>query len=355
MKTLDKTSKKTELRERFISYVKANAIDNRIPTVAQIRRDLGVTNYMLLNCMNELVKEGVIYRKSRKEGTFLSTTRPKAVIGLVLEHGGENEYVNSPSLLSGFCGEFAHQKDFLLRIVQIPPDGDKIALIRRLGLDALVQITSFLDFSKEQLDKNIVHVLSGMVENNCTKLPKNNVIAVDDKYWIREYVKIGKLLGKKKFAIIGPNDNISQIMIDEIISQGLTWHPDCHISDIKSIQKKLPQIVKKYHIDAIRCSGLFLPQLATTARKIPNFQPFFPFFGTEEVYSRLKEEYNYLNFSFVFEHLDDFYYRLGQESAQKVFDMVLSKKEFPTLKLKINHSNEYKNIKVNIGDQNDDK
>ena len=76
-----------------------------------------------------------------------------------------------------------------------------------------------------------------MVENNCTKLPKNNVIAVDDKYWIREYVKIGKLLGKKTFAIIGPNDNISQIMIDEIISQGLTWHPDCHISDLKSIPK----------------------------------------------------------------------------------------------------------------------
>ena len=355
MKTLSSNIKKTELRERVLSYVKAHAIDNRIPTVSQIKRDLGVTNYMLLNCMNELTKEGVIYKKSRKEGTFLSTRSPKSVIGLVLEHGGENEYVNSPSLLSGFCSSFAHQKDFLLRLVQIPPDGDKVAVIRRLGLDALVQFSSFLDLSNAQFDKQIVHVLSGMVESNSAKLPKYNVVAVDDNYWIREYVKIGKLLGKKNFAIIGPNDNISKIMIDEITKQGLTWHPDCHISDLKIIPKKLPQIIQKYHIDAIRCSGTYLAQLAITVKQIPNFQPFFPFFGTEEVYSRLKEEYNYLNFSFVFEPLDDFYYRLGQESAQKVFDMVLSKKEFPTLKLKINHSNEYKNITENIGEQNDDK
>ena len=95
MKSGNSIRKKTELRERFMRYALTHAQGGRIPTVAEFRKALGVSNYMLLNCMNELTREGVIYKKSRKEGTFLTRGKTRSVIGLIIEHGRENEYVNT--------------------------------------------------------------------------------------------------------------------------------------------------------------------------------------------------------------------------------------------------------------------
>ena len=342
MKIGNSIRKKTELRERFMRYALAHAQDGRIPTVAEFRRALGVTNYMLLNCMNELTREGVIYKKSRKEGTFLSAGKNKSVIGLIIEQGRENEYVNTPSWLSGFCGEFSHQSDFMLRLVQLPADGDKSALIRRLGLDMLVT-TTFSPYRKTQQseDEKIVYALTSMAENCHASLPDHNVISVDEEFWIREFVRSGVRLGKKNFAIISPCDPISQVMINEIREQGLTWNPECHLSDVKTLKKKLPEIVKQYNIDAVRCTGRYLADFAAAVKKTHGFHPYFPYFGTEDVYRKIKNDYPHLECSFIFEHLDDFYTRLGKICAEKVFEAVRTGKSFSSEKIKINYSEQY--------------
>lgn len=343
MKTGNSIRKKTELRERFMRYALAHAQDGRIPTVAEFRKALGVSNYMLLNCMNELTREGVIYKKSRKEGTFLTRGKTRSVIGLIIEQGRENEYVNTPSWLSGFCGEFSHQSDFLLRLVQLPADGDKSALIRRLGLDMLVITTlgSYRNTSPLE-DKKIVYALTGMAENCTVPLPACNVISVDEEFWMREYVRSGVRFGKKNFAIISPDDKISQVMIDEIKQQGLHWNPECHLTDAKTLKKKLPELVKKYNIDAVRCAGRYLADFAAAVKKMHGFHPYFPYFGSEDVYRKIQNDYPHLECSFLFEHLDDFYARLGKICAGKVFEAVRTDSSFPSEKIKINYSEQYK-------------
>ena len=352
MRPANSSRKKTELRERFMHYAVEHAQDGRIPTVAEFRKVLGVSNYMLLNCMNELTKEGVIYKKSRKEGTFLSEGKTKSVIGLVIEQGRENEYVNTPSWLAGFCGEFSHRSDFMLRFIQLPPDGDVSAVIRGLGLDMLV-ITSLSPFRNNQHpeDNKIIYSLTGMAENCRIKLPENNVISVDEEFWIREYVRTGIKLGKKNFAVIAPNDMIASVMTDEIKRQGLNWNPDCHLTDLKTLKKKLPEIIQKYNIDAVRCAGRYLSAFAEAAKKVPDFHPFFPYFGSEDAYRKLQQDYPWLKGSFIFEHLDDFYNRLGRITAQKVFETVRSGKMFSSVKIQINYSEQYqKSLFPNKGD-----
>lgn len=345
MKTGDSIRKKTELRERFMRYALAHAQNGRIPTVAEFRQALGVTNYMLLNCMNELTREGVIYKKSRKEGTFLTEGQTRSVIGLLIEQGRENEYINTPSWLSGFCGAFSHQSDFILRLVQLPADGDKSALIRRLGLDILVVTTLSSNNAALQFeDEKIVYALTGMTENCQDPLPENNVISVDEEFWIREYVRTAFRLGKKNFAIIAPEDTITRVMIDEIELRGLVWNPECHLTDTRMLKKKLPEIVKKYNINAVRCTGKYLADFAGAVKKMPDFRPFFPYFGTEDVYRKIRSDYPWLECSFLFEHLDDFYTRLGKICAEKVFDAVRTGRSFPSEKIKINYSEQYKHL-----------
>ena len=137
MKTSKAASKKVELRERLLKYASEHAENDRIPTVSELREALGVTNYLLLNCMNELIREGLLYRKSRKEGTFLAWHQKKYVIGL-FEDCGSSGFVDIPAWMSGFYRAFTRTDDFLLRIVQCPTAEKLPAAIRQYGLDSAV-------------------------------------------------------------------------------------------------------------------------------------------------------------------------------------------------------------------------
>lgn len=353
MKNSSSVRKKTELRERFLRYAVEHAQNGRIPTVAEFRQVLGVSNYMLLNCMNELVKEGVIYRKSRKEGTFLSKGNTKSVVGLVIEQGRENEYVNTPSWLAGFCGEFSCQSDFLLRMIQIPADGDISAVIRGLGLDALVILAGGRCFTADEPHNcKVIHSLTGMTENYGIKLPSENTVSVDSEYWLREYVRSGVRLGRNNFVIISPDDASTSVMTDEIRKQGLVPDPECHLTDSKNLKKKLPALIKKYNINAVRCTGKYHSDFAAAVKKISGFCPIFPYFATETVYQKLKEDSNCQECYHIFEHLNDFYNRMGKITAQKTIEMVLSGKQFPSEKIKMEFSTQYQYLLNNLkGDE----
>ena len=162
---------------------------------------------------------------------------------------------------------------------------------------------------------------------------------------MREYVRTGIRLGKKNFAIISPEDAVSEIMIDEITKQGLVWHPECHLTDTKTLKKKLPEIIRKYSIDAVRCSGKYQAAFAEAVKDLPDFHPYFPYFGSENVYQKLKNDYPHLECSFLFEHLDDFHTRLGKSVPKKFLKQYEPAEVSPLKKSKSifpNHTNIYK-------------
>jgi hypothetical protein len=116
------------------------------------------------------------------------------------------------------------------------------------------------------------------------------------------------------------------------------------LTDTKTLKKKLPEIIRKYNIDAVRCSGKYQAAFAEAVKDLPDFHPYFPYFGSENVYRKLKNDYPHLECSFIFEHLGDFHTRLGEICAEKVFEAVRTGRSFPSEKIKINFSKQYKNL-----------
>ena len=343
MKTTESTRKKLELRERFLKYARSHAVDSRIPTVAELRKALGVTNYMLLNCMNELVREGFLCKKSRRDGTFLSNGPKHYVIGLVLDNGAVNEYVNIPAWLGGVCSAFRGHGDFILRTVQLSRLGNLPDAIRGLGLDAVIvnperYVKGFDEFTPQVRSKILFSILNYSDPEQV--FPAENTLSIDHDYWPREYVRAAVRKGCRSFLLFAPPDPICRTMIDEMEKLGLEWHPECLIADPAKLKKKLPQLIRKYHPDAIRCTGSNYPFFARTAKEFPEFRPLIPYYATDHVRESMRKEYPWLNLFFLFESLDDFNFRFGLETGRKAMEMILTGKPFPSVRLRMERSPE---------------
>lgn len=346
MKTAETARKKVELRERFLKYAREHAVGNRIPTVAEFRKELCVTNYMLLSCMNELVREGFLVKKSRREGTFLSGKKKQRVIGLVLENGAVNEYINSPGWLAGVCRALRGHGNFILRIVQLARPNALPDTMCQLGLDAVIvnntawrrELVKF----PQILDKIVFSVQNFSATDQ--QFPPFNALSIDHDYWPREYVRAAVRKGCRSFLIFAPPDPVCQTMIDEMNKLGLEWHPECMVSDPVKLKKKLPELIRKYHPDAVRCAGDNYHLFARTVKEFPDFRPLLPFYASDHLEKTMRKEYPWLNLFFLFEPLDDFIFRFGLETGKKAMEMVLSGQPFPSVQLRMQYSSEYKKI-----------
>ena len=349
MKTAGTARKKVELRERFLKYAQEHAVNDRIPTVAEFRKALGVTNYMLLDCMNGLIKEGQLYRKSRKEGTFLSWHQKKCVIGLFDTSSDGKGFVDSPAWMSGFFRAFTKNEDCLLRIVPSGKAEKLPEIIRQFGFGSIVWFSNqsrktaeiLENLPKSVWDKIIfTHVNFRSNEENC--LPSINGIGIDHDFWAREYVRAALLRSCRNFLMISPPDRICETMQDEMRKQGLQWHPECLISDPDELPKKLPDLVRKYQIDAVRCAGGMQHSFALAVKDMPGFRPFMPVFGSEQMYRQMKKEYPWLNAYFIFEHMDDFLERFGFLAGKAAIELAETGKPFVSKLIRMNYSKEYK-------------
>lgn len=350
MKSSPDNRKKVELRDRFLRYVQAHTDErDRIPTVAELREALGVTNYMLLRCMNELIREGQLYRKSRKEGTFLSYHVKKHVVGLIDNALGGRQYVDDPAWFSGFFRAFTKNTDFVLRIVPCRKLEELPLVFRQYGLDSAVlhgtsgfkEPAHFPDCLPENIRKKLILVYSSPVDT-AEPRPAFNAIEMDHDYWPREYVRAAARRGCRHFLILAKqNDPVTGIMLDEMKKRHLPWSPECQISDPDELPKKLPGLIRKYGIDAVRCAGGMQHSFALAVRNIPGFHPFFPLFGFENMYRQMQEEYPWLKASFLFEHLDDFYERLGFLSGKAAIELAGTGTPFPSRAVRLNYSDWY--------------
>lgn len=336
-----------ELRERFLKYAREHAVNDRIPTVAEFRKALGVTNYLLLDCMNELVKEGQIYRKSRKEGTFLSYHQKKYVVGLFDNTSGGKGFVDVPAWMSGFFRAFTRNDDFLLRIVPITKAENLPEAFRQFGFDSIVWFTTssvndpVLAALPEPVRKKVVYALVCM-KIPAAPLPEINAIAIDHDYWPREYVRAAVRRGCRNFLMISQPDRICETMLDELRKQGLLWHPECLIADPAELPEKLPKLVRKYKIDSVRCAGGMQHIFARAVKDMPQFHPFMPVFGTESMYHQIRKDYPWLKASFIFEHLDDFYDRMGFLTGKAAIELAEKGQPFASRTIRMNYSKEYK-------------
>ena len=56
----------------------------------------------------------------------------------------------------------------------------------------------------------------------------------------------------------------------------------------------------------------------------------------------MKKDYPWLNTAFLFEHLDDFYERLGLLTGKAAIELAVSGKVFKSRLIRMNYSKEYK-------------
>ena len=347
MKTAETTRKKVELREKFLQYARMHASEGRIPTVAEFRKALGVTNYMLSGCMNELVREGVLVRKSRREGTFLSSGPKEKVIGLVLENGASNEYINQPGWLSGVCSAFCGAGDFLLRSIQLVRLENLPDTVRQLGLDAVIikrySVPEIFDgFPPEIRKKTVFSILDRPSSDPPSRA--ENTLSMDHDFWPREYVRAAVRKGCRSFLLFSEPDNVCKAMIDEMGKLGMEWHPECLVSDPAKLKKQLPRLVRKYHPDAVRCQGFRHSMFAQAAKEISGFRPLVLCYGPADRIRSLRKNFPWLDLFPVFEPLDDYFFRFGLETGKKTMEFVRSGKPFPSVRLRMNFSPEYKKL-----------
>ena len=337
-------NKQAILREHFLKYAREHAVNSRIPTVRELRQALGVSNYMLLNCMNDLIREGVLYRKSRKEGTYLADNFSRYVIGLLLDGAVRNDYLEQPGWMSGFCRAFMGRSNFFIRLISLPQNMTLEEQIRKFGLSALV-----IRFDKEMKNifppdmsdeiRNRIICSVGGFDVRFDDLPQKNVLAPDREYWPREYVRAAVRRGCRRFVLLGRDDFVNEVMIDEMHKQGMEWSEDCRISNPGRIAPVLDKLIRKYRIDAIRCGGAYESFLAEFFRKTPSFRPFLPVlnpFKAEGFWGDIQPAVHY---TAIFETLDLFMERSGWECGVRAIELAQTGKAFPSerMKMKICH------------------
>ena len=81
---------------------------------------------------------------------------------------------------------------------------------------------------------------------------------------------------------------------------------------------------------------------AHAVKDMPGFRPFMPVFGTENIYRLFRKDYPWLNTYFIFEHLDDFYDRLGFLTGKAAIELAVSGQTFKSRQIRMNYSKEYK-------------
>ena len=338
-------NKKAKLREQFVKYVRVHAVNSRIPTVRELRQALEVSNYMLLNCMNDLIREGVLYRKSRKEGTYLAPVFSRYVIGLMQAGAVRNDYLEQPGLMAGFCRAFMGRSNFFIRLISPPQNISLEEQIRKFGLSALVvrsahDIRNIVaqDMSDEIRSRIICSV--GGFDVRFDDLPEYNVLVPDREYWPREDVRAAKRRGCRRFVLLGKDDFVNEVMIDEMHKQGMEWSDDCRISNPGRVNQMLEKLICQYPVDAVRCGGAYESYLAEFFRATPSFRPFLPVLDpvrAECVWGGISPAVNY---TAIFETPDLFMERFGWECGIRAIELAQNGKAFPSERLKMKVCNE---------------
>ncbi len=324
MKRLDILNKRKCVRQRLLDYAASLPAGKRIPTVRELTEEFDCTVNMLQQCTGELVREGVFYHKSRKEGTFLRGKR-HYVIGLMLGTGVSCEYVNIPWWLSGFC-QTIHEPDIVIRTLQAPKLSDIPDLMRTLGLNSLVvtdigeeNAMKLLEcLSPEERRRTIVNIPNFQlsVPDVIRRIPENLIYA-DQTDWICDYVRSGVRNGCRSFIQICAPNHVSESYIDEIRKHGLPWSDDRVITVKSEIRTRLPRLLRDFKVDAIRCAGGWEDALAAELQKFPGFKPFVFAFGYSWFPEEFRKQYPWVRFHFVHEPLEDFYSRWGKMAGNE--------------------------------------
>ena len=327
MKKADSTQVRQELRQRYLEYIQNHVDGDRIPPMAEIRRALGVTNYMLMKCMNDLKREGVLFCTSRKTGVHLAPQRlRRKVVGLLIESGRPCEYISNAAWMEGFCHAFARRSDVYIRQVYTTKISNLPGLFKSLGLDALVILASEQTYRKlyailpEEMRVRTIGCISQKWEPSAKWL--ENVIWRDRLRWIREYVSAAKRRGCRDFLLIfsGAEEDAQtpcRLLADEIRKQGLEWSSDRLIVGCNDLRKKIENLRQKYPLDAVCCSGVELQsRFFKILKDWQDYRPFMPQFGHNELFEEISNS-PWLNTEIVSESEEDYELRLGMETGER--------------------------------------
>ena len=319
--------KKISFRKDLLNYIQTHADGNRIPTVAELCTALGATSYLIMRGLKELKQEGLLFCPSSKSGTFLTDVPKKRVIGLLLETGKTCDYINFPSWTAGFLSVIArHEQQYTVRTVHQSKWSDLPKIFEKLGVDVLVAV---LSHNEKTLESVAGPLKSKLLLNFCNMpAPQDpghfvNAVFYDAATWKTRYVSAAVRHGCRSFLQFGPKNETSAAFAAEIRRQGLEWEDGRQFAtlDEKTLKRKLPKLIEKYHFDAVRCAGgsyqdFFCRQL----KDFPGFRPYMPLFGNDH-HTELIRNCPWLNSEILMEHLSNYLYRWGRFSAGQAMAM----------------------------------
>ncbi len=260
MKKPTKKDQKAKLRKNLLALINEYSLADRLPSERDLALSLGVTRYLLRDCLAELTRENVIQRGKTRQGMQMIGLHPWTYrIGIVLYDGRPSPCIDNLPVLQGVMQFFERHPDYLPQILTFSNLDDLFLQMEQYELSGCIWIVShddymvkFASMPKKELVRHVFAVPGGSATVPC-RLPGNMLrIGLES----RECLLAGLLeAGGTRIAYIAINSFFRNALKSSLSRLGVAWDDSMWVSNIADIDELLPDILRRKQINAVLCDG----------------------------------------------------------------------------------------------------
>ncbi|OQA88302.1 MAG: Bacterial regulatory proteins, gntR family [Lentisphaerae bacterium ADurb.Bin242] len=260
MEKSTKKDQKAKLRKNLLTLINEYSLADRLPSERDLAATLGVTRYLLRDCLSELDRENVIRRGKTRQGMQMIGLHPWTYrIGIVLYDGRPSPCIDNLPVFQGVMDFFDRHPDYLPQILTFSNLGDLSLQMEQYELSGCIWVIShsdymmkFVSMPQKNLIRHVFAVPGGTAIPLC-RLPGNML-------WIgresRECLLAGLIeAGADRIAYVGIDSSFRSALKNTLSRLGAVWDDSMWVNNVADIDEKLPEIIRGKQINAILCDG----------------------------------------------------------------------------------------------------
>ncbi len=279
MEKSTKKDQKAKLRKNLLTLINEYSLTDRLPSERDLATTLGVTRYLLRDCLAELTRENVIQRGKTRQGTQMIGLHPWTYrIGIVLYDGRPSPCIDSPPVFQGVMNFFERHPDYLPQILTFNNLEDLSLQMEQYALSGCIWIISHSDYMmkfasmpEKDLVRHVFAVPGGAGIPSC-RLPGNMLWVGGES---RDFL-LSKLVesGGNRVAYVAINSLFRNALQNTLSRMGVAWDDSMWVNNVADIDEKLPEIIRGKQINAVLCDGPigFYEHLLEVVSRLPQNQ-----------------------------------------------------------------------------------
>ena len=182
MEKSTKKDQKAKLRKNLLTLINEYSLTDRLPSERDLAATLGVTRYLLRDCLSELDRENVIRRGKTRQGMQMIGLHPWTYrIGIVLYDGRPSPCIDNLPVFQGVMDFFDRHPDYLPQILTFSNLGDLSLQMEQYELSGCIWVISHNDYMMKFVSmpqKNLIRhvfIVPGGGPGRPRRLPGNQL------------------------------------------------------------------------------------------------------------------------------------------------------------------------------------